>query len=265
MRFLGPIVDNVAPSQQVGGTRMHGTTPRQASVHNVHGATSQQASEGGAHGATSQAGGSGSGRHDATSQQPSGNGTPSRQHSGDDMPSQQPSGDGVPSQPGSGTGLPSQGGGGDAPSQQGGEGIIIGTHAQIPSIWPADTDLVFQPGTNRITLMTQHPLVRLVIQDGIENVRAHLMSSHAFPDLAATLPVVRSSLLRGAMSHFPRTVIIHRRLQCDEDYLGPISRLVRLPCLRDDTINTFLRYVFGFHFSGVKSKSGALRLSLRTF
>ena len=136
---------------------------------------------------------------------------------------------------------------------------------QIPSIWPADTDLVFQLGTNRITLMTQHPLVHLVIQDRIENVCAHLMSSHAFPNLAATLPVVQSSLLRGAMSHFPRTIIIHHHLQCDEDYLGPISHLVCLPCLRDNTINTFHRYIFGFHFSGVKSKSSALRLLLRTF
>ena len=257
--FLSPIVDNIAPSQQAGGARIHGATPRQASV---RGATLQQASEGDAHGATSQA--SGSGGHDAMSQQPSGNGTPSQQPSWDGMPSQQGSGIGSPSQ-GGGRGAPSQGGGSSAPLQQGGDDTITGTHAPIPPLWPADTDLVFQPGTNKITLMTQQPLVRIVIQDGIENVRAHLMSSHAFPDLAATLPIVRAALLHAATSHFPSTFHVHRRLQSDEDYVGPISCLVCSSCLRDDTIDTFHRYVFGFHFFGVKSKSSALQLSLQTF
>ena len=250
---LSPIVDNIAPSQQAGGVRTHGTTSQQASMHGVHGATSQQAGEGDAHGATSQA--SGHGGRGATSQQPSGNGTPSQQPSGDDMLSQQ----------GGRIGSPSQNGGSSAPSQQGDKGAITGTHAPIPPIWPADTDLVFQPGTNKIMLMTQHPLVCIVIQDGIENVRAHLMSSHAFPDLATTLPIVRASLLRAAASHFPGTLHIHCRLQSDDEYVAPISCLVCSCCLRDDTIDTFHRYVFGFHFSGVKSKSGALQLSLRTF
>ena len=175
MCFLSPIVDNIAPSQQAGGAHIHGATPRQASV---RGAMLQQASEGDAHGAMSQA--SGSGGHDAMSQQPSGNGTLS----------QQPSWDGMPSQQGSGIGSPLQGSGHSAPSQQGGDNTITGIHALIPPLWPADTDLVFQLGTNKIMLMTQQSLVRIVIQDGIENIHTHLISSHAFPDLAATLPIV---------------------------------------------------------------------------
>ena len=43
--------------------------------------------------------------------------------------------------------------------------------AEGESGWPSDTDILFLPGTMKVMLTVQRPLIRLVIQDAIEHVR----------------------------------------------------------------------------------------------
>jgi hypothetical protein len=94
------------------------------------------------------------------------------------------------------------------------------------AMWPAETDLIFVPGTNKVMLMAQHPLIRTVIQDGIENVRASLLFEDAFPDATSIPAVTRDALIDAAWSHIPRALGIHSRLQGDDEYVARMSRLV---------------------------------------
>lgn len=94
------------------------------------------------------------------------------------------------------------------------------------SVWPVDTDLIYAPGSNKIMLTLQMPLVRTVVQDAFENIRASILFEDAFPDLNLTVLFVRKNLIRAARAHLPRAVDIHRRLIRDDRYLDQLSRLV---------------------------------------
>lgn len=174
----------------------------------------------------------------------SGNNTPSQQgDGGNSAPSQQGGGgNGAPSQQGGGNGalsqqvgrigaaLPRRGRRGVAAAlhQRGGD-ATIGTPAPDMPLWPADTNLVFQEGTTKILLMGQPFLLRVVIQDAMDNFHADLLSTHAFPDMTTALTVIRAALLSSSKAHFPSTLNIHARLQSDNDYVAAISRLVCSP------------------------------------
>ncbi|KAI9445639.1 hypothetical protein BJY52DRAFT_1194228 [Lactarius psammicola] len=69
--------------------------------------------------------------------------------------------------------------------------------------WPTDTDLVLPPGTTKLMLTSQQPLVRAVVQDAIKNLRASLMFSHAFPDAIVAFSFTKESLIAAAESHKP--------------------------------------------------------------
>ena len=131
------------------------------------------------------------------------------------------------------------------------------THASPQSLWPADTNLVFASGSNRVMMMQQHPLIHVIIQDGIENLRANLLFERGFPDMHSSVVYTKHSLLTAARSHYPGASFIHRHLLNDEEYIGHLTPLVCfwvLTMIFTDAINSC---VLGFHFSGVKSKSGA--------
>ena len=175
------------------------------------------------------------------------------------------SGDGPLLQGGAGGALPLQGGAGSALSQQGGAGsallpqgsvgTVIGMPEPAPT-WPAHTDLVFQPGTNKILLTAQEFHVRIVIQDAIDKLHTNLLSIDAYPTLKAARDVIKDALLSSAKSHFPGTLHVHNRIQSDANYIAVITHLVRFPRLRDDITDAFNRYVLGSHFSRAMSKSG---------
>ena len=57
------------------------------------------------------------------------------------------------------------------------------------------SDLRFVPGTNRILLNSQHPIVNRVIVDAIENIRVSLLFLDAFPDAARAAEFTRDGLL----------------------------------------------------------------------
>ncbi|KAI9439729.1 hypothetical protein H4582DRAFT_2075103 [Lactarius indigo] len=66
--------------------------------------------------------------------------------------------------------------------------------------WPSNTDLSFAPGSTRLMLTAQRPLVRAVIQEAIENVRAAMMFNDAFPNLARAFTFIRDALITAAYS-----------------------------------------------------------------
>ncbi|KAH9989241.1 hypothetical protein BJV77DRAFT_963983 [Russula vinacea] len=101
--------------------------------------------------------------------------------------------------------------------------------------WPADTNIVFSPGSNKIALTCQRPLIRVVIQDAMENVRADLLFKNAYPDPAVALVTIKESLLASASRHLGASSI-RRRLVFDEQYMTgmiPLPR-ARIPLYRSE-------------------------------
>ena len=92
--------------------------------------------------------------------------------------------------------------------------------------WPVDTDLVYTTGSNKVMLTIQRPLVRAVIQEAIENLRAGLLFTNAFPDVCATLTLIQDCLLTAANHHKPGATDILERLQHDQDYMLKITPVV---------------------------------------
>lgn len=94
------------------------------------------------------------------------------------------------------------------------------------TVWPSDTDLKFTPGTNKVSLTLQRPLIRVIVQDAFENFRAALLFDNAFPDAGASPGLILAALVAAAESRGPRATHIHKRLLCDVDYVASLSRLV---------------------------------------
>jgi hypothetical protein len=92
--------------------------------------------------------------------------------------------------------------------------------------WPLETDIIFIAGTNRVLLTLQHPLVRTVVHDGFENLRASLLFDNAFPDATLTASVVRDALIAGAKGLLPRAAAIYDRILSDVEYAPVICPLV---------------------------------------
>ena len=93
--------------------------------------------------------------------------------------------------------------------------------------WPVETDLVFAAGSNKLMLTSQRPLVRAVIQDAIENLRAALLFNNAFPDICFAFTLIKDCLLTSAKNHTGAADILNR-LQHDADYILKITPLVFL-------------------------------------
>jgi hypothetical protein len=94
-----------------------------------------------------------------------------------------------------------------------------------PATWPVETDLIFVPGTMRVMLTAQRPLMRSVIHDAFERVRLYLLFNNAFPDAAIILSMTKDSLITAAESH-ERALSIHQRLLHNEQYVTNMIRLV---------------------------------------
>jgi len=87
-------------------------------------------------------------------------------------------------------------------------------------------DLVFLPGSNKVMLTLQRPLVRAVIQDSFDHLRASIVFTNAFPDGSLAVEFVKDSLVLSAISHAPGARYIYQRLLYDEEYLLKIIPLV---------------------------------------
>jgi hypothetical protein len=129
----------------------------------------------------------------------------------------------------------------------GGSGAIGSTSAPDQFVWPDDTNILFPPGSNKITLMSQRPMVRLVIQDAMEHVRAELLFNYAFPDPAVALANIKDSLLISA-SRYPGASSIYRRLVFDEQYMATITPLVSFLILWTTVLMLFTAACTDFAF-----------------
>src|SRR6266849_5295600 len=89
-----------------------------------------------------------------------------------------------------------------------------------------DTDLYVVPGSNRLTLSAQKPLIWVIVQDAIEDLRASLLFDHAFPRGIDVLRLTRAALLAVAEKYKPGATAIYERLNTDEDYMARIAHLV---------------------------------------
>ncbi|KAH9055287.1 hypothetical protein EDB87DRAFT_1688403 [Lactarius vividus] len=93
--------------------------------------------------------------------------------------------------------------------------------------WPAATELLFALGSSKIKLTLQYPLVRLVLQDAIDHMRAHLVLTNTFPDPGAALTFARDSLMTAVEDRQPDTRILCQRFQDDIEYFAQIIPIPR--------------------------------------
>ena len=94
------------------------------------------------------------------------------------------------------------------------------------STWPEETELCFAPGGTRVMLTIQRRLVRIVIQDSIDILRATLIFENAFPEGPQSLQFARHALVSAAEKQLPATLSIHTWLLQDDDYIAKITPLV---------------------------------------
>ncbi|KAN0129043.1 hypothetical protein V8E53_013193 [Lactarius tabidus] len=91
--------------------------------------------------------------------------------------------------------------------------------------WPVATDLVLAAGSSKLSLLSQRPIVRAVIQEAIENLRAGLLFSNAFPDVCNALTLIKDCLLTAALRLKPGATEMLEQLTHDQDYLLKITPL----------------------------------------
>lgn len=102
---------------------------------------------------------------------------------------------------------------------------MVVSNADFP-FWPAETDLVFASGSNRLKLTSQTPIVRSVIVEAIENLRAAMLFTDAFPDVCSALTLIKDCLLTSASYLLPGAADVLDRLKVDPDYLSKVTLLV---------------------------------------
>jgi len=79
-----------------------------------------------------------------------------------------------------------------------------------PPVWPPEMDLVLTPGTSKLMLTLQQPLVQAVIWDLFEFVRAALLLQCTLPNAGLSASFVRDALLSGAMLNMPGAASVLR-------------------------------------------------------
>jgi hypothetical protein len=77
-------------------------------------------------------------------------------------------------------------------------------------------------------LLNQRPIVRAVIQEAIENLRAALLFTNAFPDVCSALTLIKDCLFTAALCLKPGASEVLHRLTNDQDYLLRITPLVSI-------------------------------------
>ena len=96
------------------------------------------------------------------------------------------------------------------------------------SMWPSYTDLVFGPGSRKVTLMLQHAPLCDILHAAFENICVYLLFNDSFPNVATLPLVIRDCLISAATeSQDPQALGIHERLNSDVIYIQKLSHLVR--------------------------------------
>jgi len=135
----------------------------------------------------------------------------------------------------------------------------------VPPPWPPETDLILTPGTNTVMLTLQHALVRLVVRDSFENLRATLLVENAFPNAHLVLTFIQDALTSAARAHLPDSADILEWLETDLAYRARLLSLVSSCAFRLHWTEFVLSHVLGLPSFEVKSRSTVLHLSSRQF
>lgn len=107
------------------------------------------------------------------------------------------------------------------------EGITIPlSTGWAPATWPPDSDIMYYPTSTKLLFALQGPLLRGVLQDSFELLRATLLVDHAFPDAIIMPLIIRESLLAATEMQNPGAAVIRKRLMDDTEYLTTLICLV---------------------------------------
>jgi hypothetical protein len=103
-------------------------------------------------------------------------------------------------------------------------------HPELPTSSHSlcETDLVFLDGSSKLMLTSQHTIIRTIIRDATELLRATILANNAFPDPILSFNYAKHALISAAQNNSSGAVVL-RRLQDDDDYL---AKLVTLVCLQ---------------------------------
>ncbi|KAF8267786.1 hypothetical protein EI94DRAFT_1801196 [Lactarius quietus] len=97
-------------------------------------------------------------------------------------------------------------------------------------------NLVFMEGLTKLMLTHQWPIIRSIVQDAIDNLRASLLVRNAFPDAIVAFAFTKDALRKAAeQCDKPGTTTVQARLQDDEEYM---AKLVSLPHARISLIRS---------------------------
>lgn len=90
----------------------------------------------------------------------------------------------------------------------------------------ADTDLVFPNGSTKLMLTHQRSIVRGIVHDAIDILRAFLLFRNAFPDVPTAISFAREPLSVAAGGYQPGGLLVRNRLQEDDEYALKLISLV---------------------------------------
>jgi hypothetical protein len=133
----------------------------------------------------------------------------------------------------------------------------------VPTLYP-DTNLVFVdgPGPTKLKLNDQHQLVRWIVQDAIENLRALLLFNNAFPDAPVTFTLAKGALnLAAENREADGGVLVQHQLQDDEEYLFRLSTLVHYIISEMTSLRFIGSCADVYAVSVVKSRIAAMRFA----
>jgi hypothetical protein len=101
-------------------------------------------------------------------------------------------------------------------------------------------------GSSKLSLLNQRPIVRAVIQEAIENLRATLLITNAFPDVCTALTLIQDCLFTAALRLKPGATEVLDRLTRDQDYLLKITPLVSILVFEATSLTSLPSRVPGF-------------------
>ncbi|KAH9018580.1 hypothetical protein EDB84DRAFT_1566350 [Lactarius hengduanensis] len=115
-------------------------------------------------------------------------------------------------------------------------GLTVMSELPVPTLTRIDTDLVFVEGTTKVMLTSQRALIRVIVQDAIEHLRASILFNTAFPDATVAFALTRDALIAATGNHGHGGGIVRRRLEVDDEYLTKLISLsrARVPHFRSE-------------------------------
>ena len=103
------------------------------------------------------------------------------------------------------------------------EGTIPESHVPVSQ---HDIDLVFLQGSTKLMLTSQQPLIRVIVSDSIETLRAVLLFRNAFPVANVVFSFTREALHLAAEGHRPGGTRVQNCLEDDAEYAAKLISLV---------------------------------------